>query len=47
MQRFWIRLLGGVFAAMCLAGCSRKEGTMSEILIALIAFYLVLKNNLR
>ena len=42
MQRLWVNILGAILVAMGLAGCSRREGTMSEILIALAALYMVL-----
>jgi hypothetical protein len=42
MQRRWMILLGIVLAAMCLTGCTRRQGMMSEILIALVALYAVL-----
>jgi hypothetical protein len=42
MKGRWIIFLGSVLAAMCLTGCTRRQGITSEILIALVALYAVL-----
>lgn len=42
MQRLWVNILGAILVVVGLAGFSRREGTMSEILIALAALYMVL-----
>src|SRR6266536_3362805 len=42
MQQRWMISLGTVLAAMCLTGCTRRHGTVVEILIALVALYMVL-----
>ena len=42
MQRLWANILGAILVVLGLAGCSRREGTISEILIALAALYMVL-----
>ena len=38
--------MGTLLVAAGLAGCSRREGTMSEILITLVALYLCLDNSI-